>query len=254
MVGSECEDKATAPEDRAVVNSAATRSMHLAVLAGFLLLLGAYLRLKNFGYPESFQFDEHHFVENARNYLSHRPDWNDHPPLGKLVITASIAAFGDNPVSWRLPSLVFGIATVVLSGSVARRLFHSQWALLFASAFASVDGFLIAYSRAALLDGLFCTMSLLSLLAATLERRRRVHRVLDAGRAGRRRHRDVREILGSGCAGCTRLGVALLKRQARRENSSGIRIGSGRAGNVRRLLLAGFQSTGHAARSATSHL
>ena len=63
------------------------------LLAGFMLALSVYFRLTNLGFPATFQFDEHHFVENARNYLAGREDWNDHPPLGKLFIALSIAAF-----------------------------------------------------------------------------------------------------------------------------------------------------------------
>ncbi|HET9933651.1 MAG TPA: glycosyltransferase family 39 protein, partial [Polyangiaceae bacterium] len=168
----QAEETSDTRREDALVRWAGTESAPLVVLCGFLFLLGAYLRLKNFGYPQSFQFDEHHFVENARNYLNHRADWNDHPPLGKLFIAASIAALGDNAFAWRLPSLIFGACTVALAAVVARRLFNSAWAGLFAAAFASVDGFLVAYSRSALLDGALCAMGLLSLLAATLERKR----------------------------------------------------------------------------------
>jgi Dolichyl-phosphate-mannose-protein mannosyltransferase len=51
-----------------------------------LLCLGVLWRLVELDYPRTFSFDEHHFVSNARNYIAHRADWNDHPPLGKLVL------------------------------------------------------------------------------------------------------------------------------------------------------------------------
>ncbi len=59
-------------------------------LAAVLIALGVWCRTVGFGFPPTFLFDEHHFVENARNYLNHAADWNDHPPLGKLFIAASI--------------------------------------------------------------------------------------------------------------------------------------------------------------------
>ena len=37
----------------------------------------------------------HHFVENARNILATRSDWNDHPPLGKLLLAIGIVALGE---------------------------------------------------------------------------------------------------------------------------------------------------------------
>lgn len=146
-----------------------TREKAIVALAGFMFTLGLFFRIKNFGYPDSFQFDEHHFVENARNYLAGRADLNDHPPLGKLLIAAAIAALGDNAVSWRLPALLFGFLSIALSWLAASRLFRSRLAGLGAAAFASIDGFMVAYSRAALLDGTLCAMGLLALVAATLE-------------------------------------------------------------------------------------
>jgi dolichyl-phosphate-mannose--protein O-mannosyl transferase len=144
------------------------RPRPLGVLILAALLLGIYLRVHAFGFPDSFLFDEHHFVENARNYLHHRPDWNDHPPLGKLIIAQSIQWLGDNSVSWRMPALVFGIVTIVCGGLASRRLFRSPTAGWLAAAFLSVDGFLIAYSRAGLLDGFLAACSAIALLVATL--------------------------------------------------------------------------------------
>jgi dolichyl-phosphate-mannose--protein O-mannosyl transferase len=46
-----------------------------------LLCLGVLWRLIDLDYPRTFSFDEHHFVNNARNYIAHH-----HPPLGKLVL------------------------------------------------------------------------------------------------------------------------------------------------------------------------
>jgi dolichyl-phosphate-mannose-protein mannosyltransferase len=125
----------------------------LVVLIAAMLLLGIFLRIHAFSYPDVFLFDEHHFVGNARNYLTHSPDQNDHPPLGKLIIARSIAAFGDKPVGWRMPALICGMMTMFFSGLGAGRLFRSARAGWLTVAFISVDGFLSGYSRAALLDG-----------------------------------------------------------------------------------------------------
>ncbi len=140
----------------------------LCALLAAMLLLGAFLRVYAFDYPSSFLFDEHHFVENARNYLNGKADWNDHPPLGKLVIAQSISALGDNSAGWRLPSLVTGFLTLILGGLAAARLFRSPRAGWLAAAFLGVDGFLIAYSRGALLDGLLAFSLALALFIVTL--------------------------------------------------------------------------------------
>jgi dolichyl-phosphate-mannose--protein O-mannosyl transferase len=138
--------------------------------------LGIYLRTRAFDVPATFLFDEHHFVDNARNYLAHRLDENDHPPLGKLVIAAFIRILGDRPLGWRAGALVTGFLIVVVAGFAAARLFRSARAGWVAAALIAADGFFIAYSRVALLDGFlvlaaasclwFCTTSLRLPMAA----------------------------------------------------------------------------------------
>ena len=46
-----------------------------------LIIGGVVARVHDFGYPNELTWDEHHFVENARNLLEGRSDRNDHPPL-----------------------------------------------------------------------------------------------------------------------------------------------------------------------------
>lgn len=139
----------------------------LLVLCAAMCALGVGLRIHALSFPSDFLFDEHHFVENARNYLAGKPDLNDHPPLGKLFIALSISALGDSSLAWRLPSLLFGLTSIVVAGVTARRLFESQRAAFVAAAFVAADGFLITYSRAALLDGYLALCSLLAVLVAT---------------------------------------------------------------------------------------
>jgi dolichyl-phosphate-mannose-protein mannosyltransferase len=148
-----------------------------------LIGLGIFLRVHDFGFPRTLLFDEHHFVENARNYLAHQADWNDHPPLGKLFIAGSIRLFGDNPVGWRAPALLCGAITVVVGALVAARLFRSAAAGWIAAALLGSDGFLISYSRAGLLDGYLGACSALALLLAS-GRWTRALPVLAAGALG----------------------------------------------------------------------
>ena len=136
-------------------------------LAGVLIALGVWCRTVGFGFPSTFLFDEHHFVENARNYLNQAADWNDHPPLGKLFIAASIRAFGDRSFAWRVPSLVEGLLLIVVGAIACARLFRSRLAGLLAAALLATDGFLIAYARAALLDCGLALAGVTALLLAT---------------------------------------------------------------------------------------
>ncbi len=117
-----------------------------------LLCLGVVWRFIDLDYPRTFSFDEHHFVSNARNYIGHRPDWNDHPPLGKLVLIPAMLIFGDRGLGWRLSSAIFGLAMVVLAGLAAARIFGDRRVGLLTATFLAIDGFFISYARTALID------------------------------------------------------------------------------------------------------
>lgn len=132
----------------------------LLVFCGVCVVLGVLLRAQELGFPAAFNWDEHHFVINARNYLAGERDWNDHPPLGKLLMAAAMKVLGDKPAAWRLAPLLCGVVNIGLAGLIGARLFRSSVAGLLATFFVAIDGFLIAYSRAALLDGMLVTFIL----------------------------------------------------------------------------------------------
>ncbi len=124
----------------------------LSALCVGLLCLGVFWRFHGLDYPRTFSFDEHHFVSNARNYIAGRADWNDHPPLGKLVLVPAMLAAGDRGVGWRLSSAFLGLAIVALGGLCAAKLFEDRRAGLLAAAFLAIDGFFLSYARTALID------------------------------------------------------------------------------------------------------
>jgi dolichyl-phosphate-mannose-protein mannosyltransferase len=124
----------------------------ITALCVALLCLGVVWRFIDLDYPRTFSFDEHHFVSNARNYIGHRPDWNDHPPLGKLVLIPAMLIFGDRGLGWRLSSAILGLAMVVLAGLSAARIFRDRRVGLLTAAFLAIDGFFISYARTALID------------------------------------------------------------------------------------------------------
>jgi dolichyl-phosphate-mannose--protein O-mannosyl transferase len=128
------------------------------------IAFGVVLRVQQLGFPPTLTFDEHHFVENARNFLAGQPDWNDHPPLGKLLMAGAMQALGDTSVAWRLVSLLAGLANLALVWWLARALFRDATAAWLAATFFALDGFLIAYSRTALLDGMLLCAALATLL------------------------------------------------------------------------------------------
>ncbi len=140
------------------------------VALAIMILGGVVLRGFHLGFPERFTFDEHHFIPNARHYLVGEADDNDHPPLGKLFIAVSILLFGDNPTGWRAASLILGLQTLVVAAALAYELFEDRRAAWFAAAFFAADGFFLAYSRTALLDGGLACFVLWSVLAAATAR------------------------------------------------------------------------------------
>jgi dolichyl-phosphate-mannose--protein O-mannosyl transferase len=117
-----------------------------------LVCLGIVWRLVDLDYPRTFSFDEHHFVSNARNYIAHRADWNDHPPLGKLVLVPAMLLFGDRGLGWRLSSALLGLAIVGLAGLDAAKLFGDRRVGMLTAAFVAIDGFFLSYARTALID------------------------------------------------------------------------------------------------------
>ena len=138
---------------------------------GLCVAAGLWLRAHDLWRPPFYAFDEHHFVDNARVYLQGSQlqnrelaglvDGNDHPPLGKLWIALGMRLFGDSGLGWRIMPAAFGAASVLWAALLARRLFPGTPAWCFALVFVSLDGFAIAYSRVALLDGMLTSLLLL---------------------------------------------------------------------------------------------
>lgn len=85
--------------------------VHLALLIGF----GAWLLFVwNITMPGKLNFDETHYVPAARTLLAlEMPRNTEHPLVGKEMIAAGIAIFGDNPYGWRLIPSLFGASTVI---------------------------------------------------------------------------------------------------------------------------------------------
>jgi dolichyl-phosphate-mannose-protein mannosyltransferase len=146
------------------------QSRPLFALAATVVVAGLVLRFLDLGFPPGLSWDEHHFVENARNYMEGRADWNDHPPLGKLLIALSMQGFGDSAFAFRLPSACLGSLSVLFAFLLGRSVFRSTHAGVLAGMFVAADGFLIAYSRTALLDGMLTSVALLALWLMTVRR------------------------------------------------------------------------------------
>ena len=116
---------------------------HLALLAGVTT-------------PEKFVFDEVHYVPAARQMLEPvlpSPMLNPmHPPLAKQLIALSIRAFGDGPLGWRYPGVLFGSLAVVAIYLCGLALFGAQSPAVATALLAFFNQMLFVQSRIAMLD------------------------------------------------------------------------------------------------------
>jgi dolichyl-phosphate-mannose-protein mannosyltransferase len=117
-------------------------------------LLTCLVRLTVPGVP---YFDEVHYLPAARAVLELSQATNiEHPPLAKQIIAAGIALFGDNPLGWRIFSVVFG--TLALFAAMRAMWFASctrptgPAASLLTGLFVATNFLLFVHARIAMLD------------------------------------------------------------------------------------------------------
>ncbi|MCX6022904.1 MAG: glycosyltransferase family 39 protein [Chloroflexi bacterium] len=150
---------------RRLLDRALPGELHLQLL---WLLLGVSLMLRLLWLaqpPGALIFDEKYYINSARVLLSIPPgdgvyedrppglDPNtEHPPLVKLLVAGSMLVLGDNAFGWRLPSVLFGTAGILLMYGVARRVGAEPYAALLAAALLSFDNLAFAHSRIFTLD------------------------------------------------------------------------------------------------------
>jgi dolichyl-phosphate-mannose-protein mannosyltransferase len=98
-------------------------------------------------------FDEIHYVKDARsiteNQTTVRPE---HPPLGKLIVTAGMLIFGDNVWGWRIFPILFGTGTIVMFFFLCRRLNMSDTATNIATFLLAFENMTFVQSSIAMLD------------------------------------------------------------------------------------------------------
>ena len=141
------------------------------LLLVFMIVGGTLLRMQGMGFPPRNTFDEQFYGPTSHHFLLGVPDMHDyHPPLGKLLGAIGLLLFGYNSVGWRFMYLCFGLQTMVIAFWLAREIFASRRAGWLAAAFVAADGFFIAYSRTALIDGMLTCFILWSILAVVTAR------------------------------------------------------------------------------------
>jgi dolichyl-phosphate-mannose-protein mannosyltransferase len=138
-------------------------------------LIAAAMRLNRLSLPHSQVFDEVYYRKDShdlyryaieKNADYHGPGWVVHPPLGKWMIGWGQRVFdwkneeiytktltgGHAAFSWRFPSALIGIATVLIVCRLGRRLFRSTMLGCLAGLLMSLDGLHFVQSRAIMLD------------------------------------------------------------------------------------------------------
>jgi dolichyl-phosphate-mannose-protein mannosyltransferase len=158
----------TVPESPSVPDLSIVRT---TVFAAIIFVVAHFAMLIGITTPEKFYFDEVHYVPAARQMLEPvmpQPMLNPmHPPLAKQIIAASIHQFGDVPLGWRYPAVLFGALALVAVYLCGLALFAAQGPAIAASLLAFFNQMLFVQSRIAMLDifaltvGLFATAAFL---------------------------------------------------------------------------------------------
>jgi 4-amino-4-deoxy-L-arabinose transferase-like glycosyltransferase len=134
-------------------------------VVALVLLLALALRLVWLNEPgRRLIFDEAYYVNAARVILGLEPGtkYNDrtpgldpnteHPPVGKLLIAASITLLGDNGIGWRIPSVIAGMLALIAIYRIVRATHPSRWLAVLVVALLSLDNLTFVHARIGMLD------------------------------------------------------------------------------------------------------
>jgi dolichyl-phosphate-mannose-protein mannosyltransferase len=132
---------------------------------GVLLLAAVVLRSLWLSIPQTGLIFDEAFYVNAARIIDGIPasghyvgspfglDPNtEHPPLGKVLMATSMSIFGDDPLGWRLPSIIAGLIALVVLFEIVRRLDTSAWMAVLIVALTAFDNLTFVHGRIGTLD------------------------------------------------------------------------------------------------------
>ena len=126
-----------------------------AIIAVIIFFIAHFALLVGVTTPDKFYFDEVHYVPAARQMLEPvmpTPMLNPmHPPLAKQLIALSIRAFGDVPLGWRYPGVLFGSLAIVAMYLCGLALFAAQGPAVAPALIAFFNQMVFVRSRIAML-------------------------------------------------------------------------------------------------------
>jgi dolichyl-phosphate-mannose--protein O-mannosyl transferase len=129
---------------------------HNVMIAAIIFFAAHFALLVGVTTPEKFYFDEVHYVPAARQMLEPvmpSPVLNPmHPPLAKQLMALSIRTFGDVPLGWRYPSVLFGSLALVAMYLCGLALFAGQGPAVATALLAFFNQMVFVQSRIAMLD------------------------------------------------------------------------------------------------------
>src|ERR1700709_1488262 len=127
-----------------------------AFIAAILFFAAHFALLAGVTTPDKFVFDEVHYVPAARQMLEPvlpSPMLNPmHPPLAKQLIALSIRTFGDDPLGWRYPGVLFGSLAIVAMYLCGLALFAGQGPAIATALLTFFNQMVFVQSRIAMLD------------------------------------------------------------------------------------------------------
>ena len=140
-----------------------------ALIAAVIFVVAHFALLVGVTTPDKFYFDEVHYVPAARQMLEPvmpSPMLNPmHPPLAKQIIALSIRVFGDVPLGWRYPGVVFGSLAIVAMYLCGLALFAAQGPAIATALLAFFNQMVFVQSRIAMLDISALAFSLMAVAA-----------------------------------------------------------------------------------------